>query len=60
MNDRVPALRVTELPAALEPVGRDPFIDGLPGGDDWRAMDAHERQVALVRASLMTRDEDAA
>ena len=46
---------VTESAPALQPVDPDPFIDALPGDDGWRALDDHERQVALVRASLVFR-----
>jgi hypothetical protein len=38
---------VRELPLALEPVTRDPFID------DCRRPVVHAQQRALVRASLM-------
>ena len=34
------------------PAGRGPLAQGRPGRTDWRALDAHGRQVALVRASL--------
>jgi hypothetical protein len=50
-----------EQPLNMEPVTRDPFLDGL--GDeprrgplesaDWRALDPHARQRTLVRASLL-------
>jgi hypothetical protein len=46
---------LTESPRRLEPVAPDPFIDALPGDDSWRGLDDHERQVALVRASLVWR-----
>ena len=59
---------VRESSPALEPIAEDPFIDDLVtrrsrpattrrrsplGRPDWRALDAHDRQVALVRASLL-------
>lgn len=39
-------IHVTELPLTLEAVAHDPFVDDLP-------RDAHERQVARVRASVL-------
>jgi hypothetical protein len=42
---------VTELPLPLEPCTPDPFIDDLAPARP--AADAHRRQVALVRQSLL-------
>jgi hypothetical protein len=41
-------IHVTELPLALEAVAHDPFVDDLAPRPD-----AHERQVARVRASVL-------
>lgn len=46
MPDPAPTFHVSELPLHLEAVGHDPFVDDLP-------RDAHERQVARVRASVL-------
>jgi hypothetical protein len=47
-------IHVAELPLALEEVTRDPFLDNLEPARPSVAPDAHERQVARVRASLLT------
>jgi hypothetical protein len=49
MPDSAPTIiRVTELPLALEAVAHDPFVDDLAPRPD-----AHDRQVARVRASVL-------
>jgi hypothetical protein len=46
---------VTEVSRRFEPITRDPFLDGVEAGrvHAIQAADAHERQRALVVASLV-------
>ena len=51
-------MRIREVPLALEPVSRDPFLDGLDGSVPAHpGADAHAVQVARVRASLIARPQ---
>jgi hypothetical protein len=51
-------IHVTELPLQLEHVSHDPFVDDLEPARLRAVPDAHERQVARVRASLLLSDRE--
>ena len=52
-------IHVTELPLQLEHVSHDPFVDDLePRRLRAAVPDAHERQVARVRASLLLSERE--